>query len=73
MIDTLKAILRSMGQGLLHQDAGELVYAYCEVDAVQGRLTELKPEGLMLIVDGCETVDQAQALLQNVARWSKRK
>ena len=25
MIDTLKAILRSMGQGLLHQDAGELV------------------------------------------------
>lgn len=54
------------------QHAGKLVYAYCEADEVQALLRELDPEGLMLVVSGCETVEDAQALLQNVERWSKR-
>jgi hypothetical protein len=55
------------------QDAGKLVYAYCEAGEVELLLRELRPEGLMLIVSGCETVQGAQALLENVETWSKRR
>jgi hypothetical protein len=54
------------------QDGGKLVYAYCEAEHVETLLSELRPEGLMLVVSGCETVDEAQALLENVEKWSRR-
>jgi len=50
-----------------------LVYAYCDKDHVQRLLTELRPEGLMLIVDGCESESGAGALLENVERWTHEK
>ncbi len=52
------------------QDAGKLVYAYCEMDHVEKLIRELKPEGLMLVVEDCATQDQAEKLLENVHRWS---
>jgi hypothetical protein len=55
------------------QDAGKLVYAYCDKDHVQRLLTELRPEGLILIVDGCESESGAGALLENVERWTHEK
>ena len=54
------------------QEAGKLVYVYCDKSHVQKLLSELKPEGLMLVAEGCESVDEAQQLLENVAKWSKR-
>jgi hypothetical protein len=55
------------------QDAGKLVYAYCDVSHVQHLLAELRPEGLMLIVEGCERESDAGALLENVERWTREK
>lgn len=53
------------------QDAGKLVYAYCDKGHVQTLLAELRPEGLMLIVNGCESESEAHALLENVERWTR--
>ncbi len=55
------------------QAAGKLVYVYCEPGHVEKLLKELNPEGLMMVVLGCESVDEAQALLENVEIWSKKK
>lgn len=55
------------------QDAGKLVYVYCDPSHVQKLLEELNPEGLMLVVEGCKSVDEAQKLLDNVIIWSKGK
>ena len=55
------------------QEAGKLVYTYCDKTHVQNLVEELKPEGLMLVVEGCKSKDEAQALLENVAKWSKKK
>jgi ribosomal protein L35AE/L33A len=32
----------------------------------------LNPEGLMLVVLGCQSPDEAEKLLENAKRWSKR-
>jgi len=55
------------------QAAGKLVYVYCAPDHVEKLLKELNPEGLMMVVLGCESMDEAQALLENVETWSKKK
>lgn len=55
------------------QDAGKLVFVYCDPSHVQKLLEELNPEGLMLIVEGCKSVDEAQKLLDNATIWSKSK
>ncbi len=55
------------------QAAGKLVYVYCAPDHVEKLLKELNPEGLMMVVLGCESVDEAQVLLENVETWSKKK
>ena len=54
------------------QEAGKLVYVYCDKSHVQKLLDELSPEGLMLVVEGCQSRDEADELLENVAKWSKR-
>lgn len=53
------------------QGAGKLVYVYCDKSHVEKLLRELKPEGLMLVVDGCKSIDEAQGLLENAVKWSK--
>jgi hypothetical protein len=53
------------------QEAGKLVYTYCDKTHVQRLAEELNPEGLMLVVEGCRSIDEAQALVQNVEKWSK--
>lgn len=54
------------------QEAGKLVYAYCDKSHVEKLLTELNPEGLMLVVDGCNHSDEVEELLENAVKWSKR-
>lgn len=44
------------------QEAGKLMYAYCDKGHVEKLLTELKPEGLMLVVDGCNSSDEVEEL-----------
>ena len=53
------------------QDAGKLVYVYCEKGHVQKLIKELKPEGLMLVVEGSDSPAEAQKLLENVLKWTK--
>jgi hypothetical protein len=53
------------------QDAGKLVYAYCEAGDVRTLLQELRPEGLMLIVS-CDSVGEAEQLLENVQAWTRQ-
>lgn len=52
------------------QNAGKLVYAYCELDHVETLVHELQPEGLMLVVEDSATQEQAEQLIENVQRWS---
>jgi 5-methyltetrahydrofolate--homocysteine methyltransferase len=47
------------------QDAGKLVYAYCESNNVRKILSELRPEGVMLVTS-CESVEEAEQLLESV-------
>jgi hypothetical protein len=54
------------------QETGKLVYIYCSKSHVRRLLEDLNPEGLMLVVDDCSSVDDAQKLLQDVEVWSKR-
>lgn len=54
------------------QEAGKLVYAYCDKSHVEKLLKELNPAGLMLVVEGCECADEAEQLLENAVKWSKR-
>jgi 5-methyltetrahydrofolate--homocysteine methyltransferase len=54
------------------QEAGKLVYAYCDKSHVEKLLRELNPAGLMLVVEGCESVDEAERLLENAVMWSKK-
>jgi hypothetical protein len=58
---------------LLHkiQDAGKLVYAYCEPQDVRRILGELRPEGVMLVTS-CGSVEEAERLLENVTKWTRR-
>ena len=51
------------------QDAGKLVYAYCDQHSVRRILSELRPEGVMLVTS-CESVEEAERLLENVAAWT---
>ena len=53
------------------QDAGKLVYAYCEAGNVRTLLQELRPEGLMLVVS-CDSVSEAEQLLENVRAWTRQ-
>jgi hypothetical protein len=55
------------------QDAGKLVYMYCDITHVQKLIEELNSAGLMLVVEGCNSIDEAQELLDNVEKWSKKK
>ena len=48
------------------------MYAYCDKSHVEKLLTELKPEGLMLVVNGCNGSDEVEDLLENAVKWSKR-
>lgn len=52
------------------QQAGKLVYVYCDKTHVQKLIEELEPEGLMLVVEGCSSKDEAEQLLENVKKWS---
>jgi hypothetical protein len=54
------------------QEAGKLVYAYCDKANVRRILQELHPEGLMLVVS-CENVDEAQRLLDDVHTWTRQR
>lgn len=54
------------------QAAGKLVVLYCEAGEVEKLLTELRPEGLLLSTI-CNSVEEAEALLRNVERWSTLK
>jgi len=53
------------------QDAGKLVYAYCEKENVRRILSELRPEGVMLVTS-CESVEEAERLIENVEVWTRR-
>jgi hypothetical protein len=54
------------------QDAGKLVYAYCDPANVQTLLRELDPAGLMLVTS-CDSVDEAERLLENVETWTRQR
>ena len=54
------------------QEAGKLVYTYCDKSHVQKLVDELSPEGLMLVVEGCQSRDEVDELLENVLKWSKK-
>jgi hypothetical protein len=51
------------------QDAGKLVYAYCDQNNVRKILSELRPEGVMLVTS-CESVEEAERLLESVGTWT---
>jgi hypothetical protein len=51
------------------QDGGKLVHAYCEPQHVRRILDALRPEGVMLVTS-CESVEEAEQLLENVASWT---
>jgi len=51
------------------QDAGKLLYAYCEKENVRRILSELRPEGVMLVTS-CESVEEAEQLLADVRIWT---
>ncbi len=51
------------------QDAGKLVFAYCDKSNVEKLLSELDPKGLM-IVTSCDTPEEADELLANAKSWS---
>jgi 5-methyltetrahydrofolate--homocysteine methyltransferase len=53
------------------QDADKLVYTYCDKSHVQKLVEELNPEGLMLVVEGCDSEDEVRELVQNLRMWSK--
>jgi hypothetical protein len=53
------------------QDAGKLVYAYCDQANVRRLLQELRPEGLMLVTS-CNSVGEAEHLLENVRMWTQQ-
>ncbi len=55
------------------QEARKLVFTSCDKTEVETLVKELNPEGLMLDVLGCNTVDEAQRLLENVSRWTRRR
>jgi hypothetical protein len=55
------------------QQAGKLVYTYCDKSHVKRLLSELDSAGLMLDVEGCASRDEAQDLLEKVMKWSKGK
>jgi hypothetical protein len=52
------------------QDAGKLVYAYCDQHNVRTILSELRPEGVMLVTS-CDNVAEAEQLLENVSVWTR--
>ncbi len=54
------------------QDAGKSVYLYCGVQHVKKLVEELNPAGLMLVVVDCQSQKQANQLLENATRWSKK-
>lgn len=54
------------------QEAGKLVYVYCDKSHVRKLMKELRPEGLMLVVLDCNSRDEAEALLEDVGRWTYR-
>jgi 5-methyltetrahydrofolate--homocysteine methyltransferase len=52
------------------QEAGKLVYVYCESTHVQTLLEELSPAGLMLVVEGCSSLLETEQLLENAKKWN---
>ena len=55
------------------QKAGKLVSAFCEKGELERLFDELEPEGMFLIVTDCESVDEANAVIELVARKSGRR
>jgi hypothetical protein len=53
------------------QDAGKLVYAYCDKANVQRMVQELRPEGLMLVTS-CDSVSEAEQLLEDADTWTRQ-
>jgi hypothetical protein len=51
------------------QQAGKLVYAYCDKGNVRRLLQELRPEGLMLVTS-CDNIEETERLLENVRAWT---
>jgi hypothetical protein len=51
------------------QDAGKLVYAYCDKRSVRKILSELRPEGVMLVTS-CDSVEETEQLLEDVETWT---
>ena len=52
------------------QEAGKLVYTYCEPEHVRTILSELRPEGVMLVTS-CGSVQEAEQLLEQVEVWTR--
>jgi len=51
-------------------EGGKLLYIGCEADEVEFLLSELPQKGLLLRTS-CRSVEEADALLENVARWTR--
>jgi hypothetical protein len=51
------------------QAAGKLLYVYCEKTSVKKLLSELNPEGLMMVVS-CDNPSEAEQLLENARKWT---
>jgi hypothetical protein len=54
------------------QAAGKLLVLYCENWEVEKLLAELRPEGVLLSTL-CGSMEEAEALLKNVERWTARR
>jgi hypothetical protein len=53
------------------QEAGKLVYTYCDKAYARTMFESLDPEGLLLAVHGCENEGEARAILDAIPGWSK--
>ena len=52
------------------QEAGKLVYTYCDKAHARTIFESLDPEGLHLVVNGCEDPAEVDALLEQIPAWS---
>jgi hypothetical protein len=53
------------------QEAGKLVYTYCDKAYARTMFESLDPEGLLLSIHGCENEGEARAILDAIPGWSK--
>lgn len=53
--------------------AGKLIYCYCLKSELQGLMEQLKPEGLYIVVQDCETQEEGEEIVRKARKWTLRR